>query len=137
MNLHGRDAYISTVRLASGLEVINVKDILKRIRSRAAASGIEMLLTEADLETIKARSNGHCELTGMRFSDEKPLGKRFRPWMPSIDRIRCSLPYQLSNCRIVCAYANLAINDLGEDEFYKLASMFVKAHKRRSRRASL
>lgn len=137
MNLHGRDAHISTVRQASGLEVVNVRDILKRIRSRAAAAGIEMLLTEDDLETMKARTNGQCELTGIRFSDEKPLGKRFRPWMPSVDRIRCTLPYQLSNCRIVCAYVNLAINDLGEDEFYKLASMFVKAHKRRSRGASL
>jgi hypothetical protein len=137
MQLYGRDVLIGQVGEKRGIDTINIKSILKQLRSRSKAANIGMHLTESDIITMRDRSNGFCELTGIQFSDKKPDGKRFRPWMPSIDRIDCASPYQINNCRIVTAYANIAINDLGEEEFYRLAMMFIKAKRAREKRGEI
>jgi hypothetical protein len=134
MQMYGRDVLIHRVGEKSGMDTINVKAILKALRSRSKAAGIAMRLTDGDIVAMRDRSNGFCELTEIQFSDRKPDRKRFRPWMPSIDRIDSARPYQMDNCRIICAYANIAINDLGEEEFYRLAKMFIQARKKREER---
>jgi hypothetical protein len=133
LSTHGKNVHLAEFGARKALETIETAAILKALRCRSKAGQIPMHLTAEDIEALRARSNGFCELTGIEFSDAKPIGKRFRPWMPSVDRIDSRGIYEFKNCRLVCAYANIAINDLGEDEFFKLASMFVQAKKRRDK----
>lgn len=129
MQLYGKNALIHQVGEMRGLSAVNVKAIMKALRCRSKAGGIDLKLTADDIDELKDRSRGFCELTNIQFSDKKPEGKRFRPWMPSIDRIDSALPYEMDNCRLVCAYINIAINDLGETEFSRIAMMYLKAKK--------
>ncbi len=71
------------------------------------------------------RSGGRCELTQIPFSGQKPDGARMRPWWPSIDRISSREPYTVANCRVVCAYMNLMLNEFGEKAFASAALAYL------------
>ena len=80
-------------------------------------------------------AGGRCALGGTPFSPERPDKVRFRPWMPSLDRIDPFGPYSAGNCRLVSAYTNIAINQFGVDQFVAVAREVEKnASKCRSSR---
>jgi hypothetical protein len=78
-------------------------------------------MSRLEFAAIVERAGGQCEVSGIAFSDHRPPGARVRPWVPSIDRIECTQGYSASNCRLVCAAVNLALNEFGTDVFTKIA----------------
>ncbi|MBX9900814.1 MAG: hypothetical protein K2Y28_08530 [Burkholderiaceae bacterium] len=137
MQTSGKDADIQQITKLCGVHAVNITSIMKALRCRSKAGNIPLRITASDIEKMRDASRGFCSITGIQFNDSKPTGKRFRPWMPSVDRIDSSLPYTSDNCRLVCAYANIAINDLGEEEFFKLAKMFIKTKTASKRKEKL
>lgn len=102
--------------------------VLAQVRKNAAARGLEVALTRTEVVALLARADGACEVTGLPFSAEKDDGMRMRPWFPSVDRIDGSGGYTFNNCRIVCAYANLALNEFGPEMFARLARAFMRKY---------
>ncbi len=71
-------------------------------------------------------------MTNKRFGDDKPPGSRIRPWAPSIDRRDSSAGYTASNCRLVCAYVNVAMNRFGDDLLVELIEAIVRREVRQA-----
>lgn len=80
-----------------------------------------------EVDQLIARSNGLCELTGIRFSLANPTNARRRPFLPSIDRIEHAKPYSLANCRLICCCINIALNDWGDGVFWTVVEAAWKA----------
>lgn len=81
--------------------------LYRQARRGASSRDIVFDLSERDLGILVARSNGRCEMTGIAFNNDRDPQLRFRPWRMSIDRLENAGIYQLDNCRLVCAVANL------------------------------
>jgi hypothetical protein len=96
-------------------------DLYRRARASAQERGIRFELAFGHIHRLFQRAKGRCEVTGIHFSMEKPDGASFRPWAPSIDRINSAEGYHIDNCRLVCAYANMAMNQLGPVGLMQLA----------------
>lgn len=88
-----------------------------RLRKNACIRKIPFFLTLDDLLEMYRRSNGVCEVSGIKFSLNKHGDWRARPWVPSVDRIDTKGPYVNDNCRLVCYYVNQAINEFGLETF--------------------
>lgn len=80
------------------------------------------------LNKLLLRSGGKCMLTGIPFSSEKLSGRR-RPWLPSLDRIDSSKGYIDGNMRLVCSAVNIALNDWGDEVFWRIVESAI-AHRR-------
>lgn len=93
-----------------------------RMLRSARTRGIEFMLSVDDVMKMMDRAGGRCEVSNIAFSLSKQDRMRIRPWMPSIDRINATLPYEPGNCRVVCAAVNLALNQFGDKMFFKIAS---------------
>ncbi|APB99066.1 hypothetical protein [Polynucleobacter asymbioticus] len=78
---------------------------------------IEFQITVEDIEMALKQQKFKCAITKIRFNESKPDGMRFRPWLPSIDRVDNSKGYTKDNIRILCAFVNIAMNGFGEGFF--------------------
>jgi hypothetical protein len=78
-------------------------------------------MSRDDLRALAARSGGRCELTGVPFSDHRPLGCKRAPFAPSVDRIDPRRGYLMENCRLVCFAVNVALNQWGEETMRRFA----------------
>lgn len=105
--------------------------LVRNARKNAGGRGLSIAITVDEVLELLKRANGCCEVTGIRFSIEKPSGARMRPWCPSLDRIDRTMGYAIANCRIVCAYANLALNEFGDEAFGVLAAAFRRRRRRK------
>ncbi len=93
--------------------VRRVRAQLSRVKARPKERRpVACDLTLDDAMVLLERAKWRCEVTGTPFNDEKVNGRM--PFLPSIDRIDCDKHYTLSNCRIVCAATNIAMNIWGE-----------------------
>lgn len=95
--------------------------MLQRAKRNATTKGVPFGLTLADVSAMLESTGGVCPIAGIRFGYSPMPGERFRPWAPSIDRIEGAKGYVQGNCRVVCAYINLAMNEFGEDVFRAIA----------------
>lgn len=93
--------------------------LAREARKRAIRKKLEFSLTLPQLLTLARRADNHCEVTGLPFVHD-PEGYRRRPFAPSIDRIDSSIGYTFSNVRIVCCCVNAALNEWGDDVFWKM-----------------
>lgn len=110
--------------MAQGILVFNYErhcvDLYRVMRRSASCRGLEVTLTLDDVKQLLKEANYRCTLTGILFSGERIPGVRVRPWIPSIDRLDNSKGYVAGNCRVVCAYVNIAINAFGIDAFKRI-----------------
>lgn len=98
--------------------------MLSVARSRANAKGRRGLthtLTKDEAVALLEEANWKCAVTGTPFSLEVVGPRNQRPYAPSIDRLDNADGYSKSNCRIVCAAVNIAMNTWGSDVLLKLA----------------
>lgn len=95
--------------------------LLSRTKKRALAKNIPFNLTKSDIQNRFEFSDKRCQLSGIKFSDSIQPNVRFRPWMPSIDRIDPFGPYSIENTRLICSYVNIAINQFGEKQLLEVA----------------
>lgn len=98
-----------------------LRSVLKSTKARAKHRKFAFELTMDHVLAMFAKNEGRCELSGIAFSAKSMNGKRFRPWMPSIDRRDSSKGYTLDNSRMICAYVNVAINQFGESTLLYVA----------------
>lgn len=71
------------------------------------------------LQQLAIRSNGHCEVSGIRFY----LGDAKRhPFQPSVDRIDSSKGYEIENVRFVCLSVNMCMAQWGDEVFHTIAA---------------
>ena len=87
---------------------------------RAERLGKEFPLRTEDIIHLMARSMGRCEVSGLPFSEEEVPGCNKRPFIPTIDRIHAKEPYSFDNCRLACWVVNRAMNDWGDDVFWRM-----------------
>lgn len=99
----------------------------RRMRARGRTSGKGCGLSLDQVGLLLLRSNGRCELTGIRFSDERRLPARVAPYSASIDRIDSSRGYYADNCRVVCAAVNIALGAWGDGVLMRIGEAFVLA----------
>ena len=85
-----------------------LRHILRTARARAAATGMEFSITEADLRMPEC-----CPVFGTPFADYDSGGRINRP---SIDRIDNSLGYVPGNVRIISLRANVIKRDMTREE---------------------
>lgn len=95
------------------------KMVFWQARDAAKRRNKQWFLSMEDFEELVDRSNGKCEVTGVKFNFEHQVGKRY-PYRPTIDRIDSSLPYCLSNCRLTALFVNLGMNQWGDQVFTQL-----------------
>lgn len=90
-------------------------------KKRAARRDMEFALTPEWLHAKIAK--GRCSVTAIQFNYDWVADKRSRPWIPSIDRIDPRKGYIPENCRVVCAYVNMALNEFGVEALHKIRRM--------------
>lgn len=110
------------------------KELLKRMLKNARARKIEVHIGLQDIEAMLVRARGRCELTGLQFDFRITDGCRIKPWIPSVDRIDAAGPYIASNCRLVCAAVNIALNQFGENLLVAIATGLLKQQARRAKK---
>lgn len=94
----------------------------KRSKGRDA---IYFTLTFDDVMEMATRQNWRCAMTGIKFADTKVAGAHARPFMASIDRVKCSEGYTKTNSRLVCVAVNLALSTYGESVFGTIARAYA------------
>lgn len=100
--------------------------LFRAVRKNARSRGIELSMSLHDVREMLIASADRCAFTGIRFSDWRPDGARIRPWFPSIDRIDRKKGYAAVNCRVVCAYVNIALNEFGDEALTSLARALLR-----------
>jgi hypothetical protein len=142
-----QDAQKIAAEIEAGLGPSHDAAALSRIGSRAYAQAMltrlqaghklgkprrACHLTLDFLHTLLIASEGRCAVSGLPLSFERPRAAKRNPWAPSLDRINSRRPYEPGNVRIVCAAANLAMQDWGYGVLLRLAEA-VTTDRRRAR----
>lgn len=125
--LHAENMHLIYGRVEPDLAY--AKRLHSKSKNNARVRKINFLLELEDVQAMLKRSGLLCEVTMIPFDMRKEGGYRVRPWVPSIDRIDSSFGYTPSNCRLVCAAVNSAMNEFGEEVFYRIAHAVVKQKK--------
>lgn len=95
-------------------------------KKNAKQRGINFDMTMGDMLLLVSTANGRCMLTGIEFEFAYIGHHKKRPWAPSLDRIDSDNGYSLTNCRLVCAAVNLAMNEWGEEPLRRIARALVR-----------
>lgn len=103
------------------------RELWKKAKQRASASGREFELTVDDVEKLLAASK-RCPYTLQPYSLERMAGLKRNPWAPSLDRRDSSKGYTLDNVEVTSLWWNLAKNQWPPD-IMELALLGLSAHK--------
>lgn len=114
------------------------KSLCAIIYKRAKNKNIDCTLTIEEIDALLEKSGGKCALTGIKFDMLNDKQYRTRPWIPSIDRIDNTRGYTIDNVRLIANAVNLALNEFGDDVFYKIAEgLILNMYGRRSKIGNL
>lgn len=97
-----------------------------RAKDRGTRRGIGCDLTKRQLVELLINSNGICQVSGIPFSWDLHGASKLPPFSPTVDRIDASMPYTISNCRIVCLCVNAALGAWGDNVFSVMVSAAAK-----------
>lgn len=89
------------------------RPLLRQTRTNARTKQLEHTLTVEWLQDQMQTQHGKCAISGLPFVFDKDPRYVKRPWAPSVDRIDNDRGYTPENARLVCAAANLAMNEWG------------------------
>ena len=95
----------------------------------------ECQITASNLEEIWRSQGGLCALTGWKMTMQLGCGKVATN--ASIDRIDSRLGYSAENVQLVCVVANIAKNNLAQQEFIRLCAAVMENHHERLQNPSL
>lgn len=100
--------------------------LYKSAKRRSTERGIVFDLSKKALLDLLLKHNGKCAVTGLpldfrRFSLAGP-----GPYSPSLDRVKPSDGYTVSNVRVTCFAVNVALHAWGEDVLATIAAAFLK-----------
>ena len=101
--------------------------LYKLAQKSAAKREIPFELTPEEFQEMLDRSDGHCELSGRKFTFMTTHSRN--PYCPSIDRIDCSKGYTADNCRLICGALNIAMNVWGLDVLLDLTDAVRRRYK--------
>lgn len=101
--------------------------LAREARKRSLRRSIDYTLTVPDLGLLAQRADGRCELTNLPFEFERHEGSLYRPFAPSLDRIDPACGYSFRNIRLVCVIVNAALNQWGEQAFWKMVQFAAGA----------
>jgi hypothetical protein len=101
-------------------------EVFQRAIKGAKRRGIEFDITQDDVQAMLERQNYRCAITQKPFNNRKPAGQRNRPWAASLDRIDSSRGYSVENCRLVCTFVNVALNNYGDGLYTELLEHMVR-----------
>lgn len=108
--------------VASGLEIGGwLRALYNSAARRSRDNARDFPLTMDALQAIALRSDGACEVTGVRFQMERWSDGRSNPFAPSLDRKNAGSGYIVPNCRLVCSSVNYAMNRWGEEVIERIA----------------
>lgn len=110
----------TTTGSASGVPDGFSRSLFIQTAKRAIQHGVPMSLTEDSIHRMIVSQNWRCAVTGIKFAANVYPGQRIRPWVPSIDRLIASRGYVDGNVRIVCAAVNIAMNQFGDEIFFRI-----------------
>jgi hypothetical protein len=101
-------------------------------KGHARKVGRPFELTTAFVESLYARQQGRCDVTGHQFTQLRfPDALVKHPFAPSIDRKSSSGGYTKDNVRLVCVAVNFGMGQWGEEVFLTLAQAAVEREKQR------
>lgn len=83
-------------------------------------------LTADQVRLLLDRANGRCEVTGIPLVYAQAVNFRRNPYAASLDRIDSRFGYTMTNCRIVAAAVNIALNDWGDAVFHEICTAYAK-----------
>lgn len=101
------------------------KSLIKAAKQRVMKTGGKVTISVNWVEEQIVK--GECALTGVKF-DLNPSTKTWKnPYSPSLDRIDSSdKNYSFENTRVICTWANLALNEFGEEIFKEMIESYLK-----------
>jgi hypothetical protein len=96
--------------------------MVRGARQRAARKGLEFAI---NVDWVRKRWTGKCELSGIEFKAEPPGTPGQRMFAPSIDRIDSSKGYVPDNCRIILWALNAAKSDGTDDKLMSILRALI------------
>jgi hypothetical protein len=114
----------SEIEAAENGRITAFSRMLAAARSRSKKKGLPFDLTLHRVLHLASECGGRCSVSGVRLHGSA-VGKR-KPFLPSLDRIDCSLGYTFDNCRIVALAVNYAMSDFGEEALRIIARAIVR-----------
>lgn len=122
-----RRYYLITNAPPESIDDDTALNLWNRHRKGAKQRGIQFDLSVDAIQSLLDEQGGVCAITGLHFKADKPEGLRIRPWAASLDRIDGRLGYVLGNVRVVCGFANIAMNGFGEQFFALVLNPLIDA----------
>lgn len=101
------------------------KTLMKGVERRSKIKGWEIGI---DVEFIQSRIEaGFCEVTGLPFDMNKPVGSKKNSYAPSIDRIDSGRPYSRDNSRVVIWQFNMMKAEMSDGELVLLCEIISES----------
>lgn len=103
-----------------------LRRMLAGARKRAKVRGVEFELDKEWLEQKIKQQNNRCAYSGVKFDFSRPVNKKIRHDLPSIDRIDVRGGYTKDNSAIVCSIINIMKYDIEVDDFIEYCRLVAQ-----------